>query len=206
LISWIVASHDLDVLYANLVASLDWNVDEIVLVDDAPSIAVAYNEGQARAWYPVRCYVHHDVQVLDLSRLRAELLAHTTPAVGMVGAQGSRTPALPWWDGDTLGSVFDARVGAIDFGPGGPCAVLDGLLLATVHDVEWDETIPGWHGYDYDACRQMLARGLPNFCLTDGARMVRHNTTGSFEVDALAGWGVAVDRLREKWGVPVGVG
>lgn len=200
MISWIVASNNETILYTNLVASLDWNVDEIVVAWEAPSIAAAYNDGQSRAKYPIRCYIHHDVQVLDLPGLRSALLATVDESVGMVGVVGSRTPNLPWWDGDPLGGVFDQRIGAQDFGPGGECAVLDGLLLATVHDVEWDESIPGWHGYDFDACAQMTAQGLPNWCLDDGVRMVRHNTTGAFSPDQLDGWDDALARLRKKWG------
>lgn len=201
MISWIAAAHDETILYRNLVVSLHpLGDDELVVVDGAPSIAAAYNEGQTRARHPVRCYVHSDVEVLDAPRLRAELLAHARPAVGLVGLVGSRTPVLPWWDGEACGSVFDSRIGALDNGPGGPCAVLDGLLLATVHDVVWDETIPGWHGYDHDMCRQFLDKGLTNFCLDDGARMVRHNSDGPRDPDLIGGWHESVTRLREKWG------
>lgn len=199
MISWIVASNNETVLYSNLVASLDWSLDEIVVVWDAPSIAAAYNEGQERAKHPLRCYIHHDVQVLDLPALREALLRTCTPEVGMVGVVGSRTPVLPWWDGDLLGAVFDQRIGAQDYGPGGRCAVLDGLLLATVQTVEWDESIPGWHGYDHDACLQMTARGLPNICL-DGL-LVRHNTTSLRDPALLTGWDEAMGCLRGKWGL-----
>jgi len=201
LISWIAAAHDETILYANLIASLHPlpGGDEFVIVTGAESIAAAYNEGQARARNPVRCYVHSDIQVLDVARLRAELLEHTTTAVGLVGLVGSRTPMLPWWDGQTCGSVFDARIGPLLFGPGGDCAVLDGLLLATVHDVKWDENIPGWHGYDYDMSRQQLAHRR-NFCLTDGHEMVRHNADGPRDPDLIVGWTEAVATLREKWG------
>lgn len=200
MISWVVASHDPTILYTHLVASMwDLDGDELVVVESAPSIARAYNDGQARARWRLRCYVHHDVAFLDLPRLRAELVAAATPQAGMVGLIGSRTPVLPWWDGDPLGSVHDARIGAINYGDGGPCSTLDGLLLATVHDLDWDEALGGWHGYDYDACRQMGARGLHNVCLTGGAAMVRHNTTGSRDPDELAGWTQAVAYLRSKW-------
>lgn len=199
MISWIVASNNETVLYSNLVASLDWNLDEIVVVWEAPSIAAAYNEGQERAKHPLRCYVHHDVQVLHLPALREALLRTCTPEVGMVGVVGSRTPVLPWWDGDLLGAVFDQRIGAQDYGAGGQCAVLDGLLLATVQTVEWDESIPGWHGYDFDACMQMTKRGLPNRCL-DGL-LVRHNTTSLRDPALLDGWDNAVNLLRVKWGL-----
>lgn len=199
MISWIVATHDPMILYRHFLASLTTAVDELVVVEGAPSIAAAYNEGQSRATRPVRCYVHHDVQILDLPRLRAELLEHT-PGRGMVGVVGSRTDVLPWWDGEMCGSVFDQRIGHLDNGPGGECAVLDGLLLATAQTVKWDESIPGWHGYDYDMCRQMTDRGLINFCLTGGKEMVRHNTTSGRDPDHLTGWADALAVLRLKWG------
>jgi hypothetical protein len=201
MISWVAATHNLDILYRNLVLSLlDMAGDELVVVQDAPSIAAAYNEGQARAKHPIRCFVHHDVEILDLPRLRAELNTHVTADVGMVGLIGSRTRAYPWWDGRQLGSVFDQRIGELNHGPGGECLLLDGVLLATVHDVGWDETIPGWHGYDHDACEQMLHRGLPNFCLTAGHEMVRHNASGSRNPEALQGFHEALNLVREKWG------
>lgn len=200
MISWIIATHDPMILMANFAASyLDPSDDEVVIVEGAESIAKAYNEGQRRATRPIRCYVHHDVQICDLRRLREELTHHTTPEVGVVGVVGSRTPVLPWWDGDTLGSVFDVRIGHMDYGPGGQCATLDGLLLATVHEVEWDESIPGWHGYDYDICRQMLERGLPNYCLTAGNQLINHNTAGPRDPAHVSGWDYAVTQLRRKW-------
>lgn len=204
MISWIVATHDPTILYSNLVASLDWGLDDLVVVENPPSIAAAYNEGQSRASSLIRCYIHHDVQILDLARLRAALIEHTTAAVGMVGVVGSRTDALPWWDGKQCGSVVDSRIGVIDCGPGGECAQLDGVLLATVQDVTWDEAIPGFHGYDYDICRQMLECGLTNRCLDAGKDMVRHNATSSTNPDRLTGWPEALAALRTKWGEHLG--
>lgn len=200
MISWIVATHDRGVLEANLLPTVELiGSDEIVVVEDAPSIAVAYNRGQARATQPVRCYVHHDVQILDLPKLRAGLLEHC-PGSGVVGVIGSRNPVVPWWDGDTLGSVVDARLGRLDFGDGGPCAYLDGLLLATSHSLEWDESYPGWHLYDHDICQQMLAVGLPNLCLPGGHLLVRHETAGPRSMSELDGWVEAAAVFHAKWG------
>lgn len=200
MISWIVATHNRGVLEANLLATLDLQPeDELIVVEDAPSIAVAYNRGREQATKPVRCYVHHDVQVLDPARLRAELREHC-PSNGIVGVIGSREPVVPWWDGSALGSVVDARLGRLDFGSGGPCAFLDGLLLATSLDLEWDESYPGWHLYDHDICRQALDAGHTNWCLTGGADLIRHNTTGSTNTHHLDGWDAGVRRYRKKYG------
>ena len=200
-ISWIVATNDLDTLHRNLVSSIvDMANDELVVVQDAPSITAAYNEGQRLAKRSVHCYVHHDVQILDLPRLRMELGTYVTTEVGMVGLIGSRTRVYPWWNGHQLGSVLDQRIGELNSGPGGSCMLLDGLLLATVHDVAWDEAIGGWHGYDHDVCEQMTARGLSNFCLTSGHQMVRHNNTSTpLYASQIRGFNETMNLVREKW-------
>jgi hypothetical protein len=202
LISWIVASHDSTVLEANLLATLQLHDDdEIHIVWNAESIANAYNEGQARATRPIRVYVHHDVQILDNTRLREQILTHCQPWVGVLGVVGSWNRHLPYWDTATCGSVADTRIGVIGPGKGGECAYLDGLLLAIARDVVWDESYPGWHLYDHDICEQALRQGLPNWCLTNGHELVRHNTTGTNDPDELPHWHENLARFREKWGL-----
>lgn len=194
LISWIVASHDPAILDANLRPTLIHPDDELIVID-APSIARAYNAGQARATRPIRCYVHHDVAVLDLARLREGLAQWCQPWTGIVGVAGCRCRAIPWWTGAAAGAVADARIGEVGTGRGGEVAYLDGVLLATMHDVTWDESYPGWHGYDHDICEQMLRRGLANWCL-DGP-LIRHNTASGWKPPE---FDLAMDRFREKWG------
>jgi hypothetical protein len=201
-ISWIVASHHYPTLRDNLGATIRGvDADEVVVVENGASIAAAYNEGQARATQPIRCYVHHDVQIRAARRLRDQLVEHCTPAVGIVGVIGARTKALPWWDAEAkCGSVVDARMGRLDFGEGGECVYLDGLLLATAQTLTWDESYPGFHWYDVDICEQTLSNGLPNWCLSRGHELVLHNTGGGFDVDRLSGWAEGQQRFREKWG------
>lgn len=203
MISWIVASHREDVLQGVLLASLgdvESLGDEVVIVRDAPSIAVAYAAGQDAASQPVRCFIHHDVRVLDVERLRWHLLVYSGhTARGMVGLIGSRDAVMPWWDGDMLGSVVDTRMGKLGPGTGGQCAMLDGLLLATRQTVPWDTDAPGWHGYDHDACSAMLARGLTNWCLSDGHLLAEHVNESPSDLSQLAGWGQAAARWRQRW-------
>lgn len=208
MISWIVASHDPHVLQTNLLSTLPIDDgDELVVVRDAPSITVAYADGQQNATRPIRCYVHHDVRVLNLTRLREELITACAAAVvGMVGVVGCRDVRMPWWEGSSLGSVVDGRSGVVDFGGGGECSMLDGVLLATSQHVDWDTDWPGWHGYDHDACRQMIARGLTNWCLSGGRELVHHNTTGAARICDLVGWDEALTRYRDKWEVGGGAG
>jgi hypothetical protein len=201
-ISYIVASNDAKVLDVNLKATLELvDDDELVMVEDPPSIAVAYNQGQSRARNPIRCYVHSDVQMLDPIRLRADLLRTCVPAVGMVGVIGSFDRVVPWWGcRQPRGSVIDARSGLLNYDTGGYCIYLDGLLLATAQDLTWDESYTGFHMYDHDICEQMLSRGLPNYCIP-GGQSVLHNTTNPSDVSQLDGWDAALTRFRGKWGM-----
>ncbi len=205
MISWIVASHDPEILNTNLVPTLDLqDGDELIVIVDAPSVAVAYNQGQAKATQPIRCYVHHDVQILDNERLRVGLSVLTmcgAQNTGILGLIGSRSSTLPWWEGSTLGPVIDGRMGRLDFGPGGPCDYLDGVLLATTKHIDWDEDYPGWHAYDLDACQQMLSRGLVNWCLDDGHELVLHNTRNSANTNHLQHYHDNIARLKAKWGI-----
>ena len=201
MISYIVASHDRRILEDNLLASLSLeDDDELILIEDPPSIAAAYNDGAADAKNRIRCYIHSDVQILKPAELRSAMIEHCVDSVGMVGLIGSRSSVIPWWFGTTCGSVTDARIGVIDRAAGGACSYLDGLLLATAHEIEWDESYPGFHLYDHDICQQMLARGLPNYCLTGGAEMVLHNTDGAGAISKLDGWDAGMARFRDKWG------
>lgn len=204
MISWIVASHAPDVLAGNLQPALDEAAaagDEVLVIRDAPSIAIAYNLGRGLARHQLRVYAHHDVRILDVAQLRAELVTACTGQVGMVGMIGADAPVWPWWESSArCGSVYDSRMGRLDYGPGGqPAAVVDGLLLATAQPHTWDETYPGWHGYDHDMCLQMLDRGLTNWVIPRGADLVEHHTTGPSDVTQLDGWAAAAARWRDKW-------
>ena len=199
MISWIVATNNRAILQRSLLPTVPTE-DELVVVEDAPSIAVAYNEGTARASHRIKVYVHHDVALLDPQRLRHELAEHCTGLNGIVGVIGSRTPVVPWWSGEQVGTVIDARHGQLGPGGSGVCDYLDGLLLATAQDLTWDETYTGWHLYDHDICQQMLAAGMPNVCLPAGHELVRHDTAGPRRMSDLNGWDDAVAVFRGKWG------
>jgi hypothetical protein len=222
MISWIVASHDQGILEANLLDTLPldggsrwWadegappsveghrsGADEVLIVRGARSMAEAYNLGQRYAMYPVRAYVHHDVRILDLLSLRMLLGGTCTPEVGLVGVIGARNPHIPFWEpaAEPIGSVIDSRMGRIDFGGHGPAAFVDGLLLATAHDLVWDEGIPGWHMYDADQCLTQVAAGRPNYVLQYGEFLVQHCNGNPTDVNLLQGWAEAVAALNAKW-------
>lgn len=214
MISWVVASHDPAIRAAYFGPAIPHLLaagDQVQIIEGAASIAEAYTAGTEQAQHPVRCYIHHDVRILDVPRLRAALLDTLLgtlldtcrPDVGIVGVIGSTAPQVPWWEGPRCGSVLDGRLGLLDFGPGGhPAAYLDGLLLASAQELTWDTSYQGWHLYDHDICQQQLAAGRANWCLPDGHHLVEHHTAGPASTAALTGWDAAVDRFTRKWPNP----
>lgn len=204
MISWIIATHDMAMYERNFLSSIEGQFlagDEILTIKYANSITEAYRDGQRQAQFQTKIYIHHDVQVLDLGLLRTFVLEATeNPKTGMVGVIGSRTMLVPWWNGSPLGSVMDSRLGRISFAGAGECAVLDGLMLATAQHVDWDTTWPGWHGYDYDSCMQMTKRGLVNWCVPAGDRLLFHNSDSPLDLQQIEGWQSAAAIMTQKWG------
>jgi Glycosyltransferase like family len=199
LISWIVASHDERILNENLLRTLTVSEeDELVLIKDAPSITWAYEEGQQLATRPVHCFIHHDIKIINQALLRQYLISDTEKH-DLCGLVGSTTLAVPWSNGSVLGSVGDSRLGTLNFGKGGECLLLDGLLLASRNHLPWDTSWTGWHGYDYDICMQVKAAGGSVWCMDFGAAMVVHNSDSPFIEAQIDGWPQAEARFYEKW-------
>lgn len=203
MISWIVATHQPDLMERMLIRTLVPGFvegDQIIVEKYATSITNAYASAQAQATNRVKCFIHHDVEILNLEALRdAIIYAAENPKIGMIGVIGSRSMIVPWWNGDPLGACMDSRLGRLTFGGAGECATLDGLLLATTQNVDWDVSWPGWHGYDYDSCRQMTQRGLINWCIPHGDALVYHNSDSPLDLHAIDGWQAAATLMAEKW-------
>lgn len=203
MISYVVMCNDKQTLERNLLRSLKLkDGDEIVVVMDKPSAAIALNIGMDKAKNKIKAFIHSDVIVLDNERFRAELLEHCNDQTGMVGVIGSRNSThIPWWEKDTCGSVREARLGVIDFDGGDcPCAILDGLFLATSQEFRFDESFPGFHFYDYDSCKLMLNNGFANWCLKDGKSLLSHNCKTPFDVNQLGKtYSGNIELFKKKW-------
>jgi hypothetical protein len=200
-ISYIACTHNPNILEKCLVQSLILqDDDELIVIEGANSIAKGYNSGIDRAKNKIKCFIHHDLIVTNPILLRMNLLAYCIEDIGMVGIVGSQTDATPWWEGQCVGSVVDSRNGILYFSDGKQfCLHLDGLMLATWHDVRFDESIPGFHLYDQDICNQMAVKGLSNFCIKDGYRMITHFTQTPMDMSKINGYAEAMAIYNAKW-------
>jgi hypothetical protein len=200
-ISYIACTHNPNILEKCLVQSLILqDDDELIVIEGANSIAKGYNSGIDRAKNKIKCFIHHDLIVTNPILLRMNLLAYCIEDIGMVGIVGSQTDATPWWEGQCVGSVVDSRNGILYFSDGKQfCLHLDGLMLATWHNVRFDESIPGFHLYDQDICNQMAVKGLSNFCIKDGYRMITHFTQTPMDMSKINGYAEAMAIYNAKW-------
>jgi hypothetical protein len=174
--------------------------DELIVIEGAKSIAEGYNNGIDKAKNKIKCFIHHDLIVTNPILLRMNLLAYCIDDIGIVGVIGSQTDAAPWWEGQCVGSVVDSRNGILYFSDGKQfCLHLDGLMLATCQDVRFDESIPGFHFYDQDICKQMAEKRLHNFCIKDGYRMITHFTQTPMDMSKLSGYAEAMAVYAKKW-------
>jgi hypothetical protein len=200
-VSYIACTHNKHILEKCLMQSLILqDEDELIVIDGAKSIAEGYNNGIDKAKNKIKCFVHHDLIVTNPVLLRMNLLAYCIEDIGIVGIVGSQTEAAPWWEGQCVGSVVDSRNGILHFTDGKQfCLHLDGLMLATCQDVRFDESIPGFHFYDQDICRQMAEKGLHNFCIKDGYRMITHFTQTPMDMSKISGYAEAMAVYAKKW-------
>jgi len=200
-ISYITCTNNDSILKNCLGRSLKLdNDDELIIVDNPKSIAEGYNYGIEYAKHRILCFLHHDLIVTNPILLRMNLMAYCTEDIGMVGVIGSITDAAPWWEGKGVGSAVDTRKGIIYFDEGKQfCEHLDGILLATFQDVRFDESIPGFHLYDQDICKQMTQQGKRNFCIGDGYRIVTHFTSTPSDTKQINGYDEALAVYRKKW-------
>src|SRR5438874_4583729 len=150
------------------------------------SLGRAYNEllREAVDWR-YKVYVHQDVVLLNSGFVADLVRLFRHRPIGLVGVAGCRflPPSYVWWNGSGLfGLVVEDRGDGPklrDFGD--PTAeyqlveCADGLLLATQHDLPWDERIPGFHFYDVAQSTRFLLRGYDVVVPRQGTAWVRHD-------------------------------
>lgn len=171
-------------------------------------LCTLYNELAARARYPLLLFLHEDVAFHTRSWGNILVGLLSDEAVGLVGVLGSDTLTLvpSGWAKQhrrfNIGSVIQTGTSSTSdsYELGAPQSVLsvDGVLLATRKDV-WDkcrfdeETLKGFHGYDFDFSMQIVNAGYKVIVSRD--LLLEHFSKGSFNTQ----WVQAVIALNRKW-------
>jgi hypothetical protein len=159
---------------------------EIIHIDNSKnlfSICSAYNRGVLRAKFPYLCFVHEDVYFRSNNWGR-EIIEHLQIAnVGIVGLAGrdllTRVPAT--WSSrmnaiNLIQSDKTKNKGSkIKYSPIGydkprrSVIMLDGVFMCMkrelLNEIEFDERISGFHGYDFDISIQSVLSGKDNYVI-----------------------------------------
>lgn len=188
MISIIVCSHNKE-LFNNFKNSLKSTIGceyELIRIDNSEgelSIAQAYNKGAAQSNFPFLVFVHEDI-VFHTQNWGKLLIAHfnSIESVGVLGIAGSSyLPISPsdWWVPNTkyihtnfLSNHKNGKVGTGKhqiIGNQTPTKVyaLDGMFLAVSKAVfkefSFDESLPGFHGYDTSICYRVSQKFRNHF-------------------------------------------
>jgi Glycosyltransferase like family len=134
------------------------------------NLSAAYNRLQAAAaGWRYKAYLHDDVVILNRRLVGDVLRIFRDRRVALIGVAGCRylPESCVWWDGSgVVGKVVHLvgdRREALELEE--PASELerveavDGVFMATQHDLPWDEEIPGFHFYDVAQSTRYLLAG-----------------------------------------------
>ena len=187
---------------------------EIITIDNSGndySIFSAYNKGVDQSRFPYVCLLHEDVLFRTKNwgiNLVRHLAGENTGIVGVAGGKIMTKVPASWAVGGrcihiiqrlknkkaTLAEVKDPPNFA---GNRLPVVLLDGVFLAMRKDlfdvVRFDETIPGFHGYDFDISAQAVIAGFNNYVVYD--ILLEHFSEGNRD----ASYYINLTNIHKKW-------
>ncbi len=187
---------------------------ELVHIDNSDakySIYTAYNEGVKMSKYSNLCFLHEDVHFHSKNWGQKVIQHLQTPNVGICGVAGrdfvSKVPAA--WSkklsgvniiqSDKLGIRRTRRklIPGNYKNPVREVITLDGVILCCRKEIfekiSFDESIGGFHGYDFDICIQSTVHGYQNYVMYD--IVMEHFSRGNPD----AGYYRALIKVFRKW-------
>lgn len=143
---------------------------DVIVIREATGMTAAYNAGMNASDAKYKIYLHQDVYLLKECLLYDMLEIFRDDSIGMIGTVGTRkiprnAKAAQSWDcGNALvynGNVM-AHMKRLDIGdaPVIDVEAIDGMLMMTQYDVDWDEeAFDQFHFYDISQCMEFRKRG-----------------------------------------------
>lgn len=187
---------------------------EIIAVDNSNneySIFSAYNKGFSQSQFPCLCFLHEDVlfRTKDWGiNLVNHLADKKTGIIGVAGGKMMTKVPASWAVGGRCihiiqhqNSKKSAPVAVKEpqnfTGERLPVVLLDGVFLAMRKDlfdaVRFDETLAGFHGYDFDISAQAVIAGYNNYVVYD--ILLEHFSEGNRD----ASYYNNLTNIHKKW-------
>lgn len=190
--SVIVSSVDSNRLHNILLPSLErirkYLFDEklpsldVVVVSGSESITKNYNSGMRLAKYPLKFFIHDDIDIMDLYDplfIRIEKLFKRFPNTALIGVAGTTGNPTGWWwecPPETMVGQVNMKGNVNEYWkwniskPFFDVNYIDGIFMATPTDIKFSEDITGFHLYDIDYCNVVRALGWD-------IKVIRHMVT-----------------------------
>lgn len=144
---------------------------DILTVEDAKSLASAYNEAMQCSQAKYKVYLHHDTFIINPYFISDCLAVFAQDGrIGMLGNVGvqSMPPSGVMWDADRYGMLYEQHIYETELlanpiGGGAPyleAEAIDGFLMVTQYDVPWREDLfDRWDFYDCSQSMEFIRRG-----------------------------------------------
>lgn len=153
--------------YINMLDVPEGFLVNVLTNEGAHSMASGYNEVMKMSDADIKIYMHQDVFIINPHFLFDIIdIFESDPKIGMIGMVGYKKVndnAVMWREkrvGDTsyykpweLVFPFDVRKDINDV------AIIDGLMMVTSKDIEWDERFDAWDFYDASQSMRFLQNG-----------------------------------------------
>ena len=143
----------------------------ILTVEDAKSLASAYNEAMQYSKAKYKVYLHQDTFIINPHFIQdCVKLFRENPQIGMIGNVGVKEmPASGvMWDTDRYGMLYEQHIyetallaNAIPKDlPYLEVDAIDGFLMVTQYDIAWREDLfTGWDFYDCSQSKEFIRQG-----------------------------------------------
>lgn len=177
--------------------SVGFELIPVINSDNRYSIFEAYNEGIRKSTKPYLVFIHDDVKFKS-EGWGQKIIGHLeTPGAGICGLAGrdylTKVPAFPSNKLSASNIIQSDKTGrkpekhrlipSDNKEVRRQVVFLDGVMLCMKKEltqkISFDESIGGFHGYDYDICMQAFAAGYDNYVMYD--IMLEHFSRGNLD-------------------------
>lgn len=130
---------------------------EIISIYDAVSMTEGYNRAMRQSKAKYKIYLHQDTYIMNTRFLVDCIKTFMDKEVGMFGVAGTNDlpPSGVWWEGSRPFGKIMAYINSFghhNFGnvpyPFQEVTSIDGVMMVTQYDIDWDEKINNFHFYD----------------------------------------------------------
>ncbi len=159
----------------------------IIEIEDSKSMTSGYNQAMYNSKAKYKVYLHQDVFILNRNFIGDVIKCfRKNERLGLLGIAGAKVIPNDGYIWNSLDSGGMISIGTFS-NVGYACIIpenkqifenveyVDGSLIATQYDVDWDERIKGYHFYDASQCLRFKEKGFEVATIAQGNPWILHD-------------------------------